>query len=263
MRGKSFLQLLRAHFLNRRLFLGIFFLILFPCLTHISRRLLALGKNAKFCSEACKGLGPRPAGCAAQRTPLSGHLDPGRRHWVPLLVSRTGGVSLLDDLQGKCLWGRHGGSQQSPHPGTTAGGGGGCCLFNAVPFPTSHFPDGQAPRKRRSARPRTALGRGPEGPVTRSTARHGPGAAEGPPGSARHPDSRGKRRNPLMPGPPASHFANAEPRSPCVSIKPRPPCGERTGQEVHVYTPDPGCPRGRTWLPDTGRATGRCLRPAH
>lgn len=112
--------------------MGIFFLILFPCLTHISRRLLALGKNAKFCSEACKGLGPRPAGCAAQRTPLSGHLDPGRRHWVPLLVSRTGGVSLLDDLQGKCLWGRHGGSQQSPHPGTTAGGGGGAAVCSTL-----------------------------------------------------------------------------------------------------------------------------------
>ena len=46
------------------------------------------------------------------------------------------------------------------------------------------------------------MGRGSTAPVTWSTARHAPGAAEGPPASKRHPDSREKSGNPLMSGPP-------------------------------------------------------------
>lgn len=78
----------------------------------------------------------------------------------------------------------------------------GGCLFNPCAFSHLKLPRRPGPKKAEgSARPKTALGRGSVAPVTWSTARCAPGAAERPPASARHPDSREKSGNPPMSGP--------------------------------------------------------------
>ena len=128
--------------------MGIFFLILFASLSHISRSLLALGKNAKFCSEACKGLGPRPTGCAR------GPPQRASRPWEKALgpSARVKGRKSLGRLAGQGSLGSA--PRLTAKPPILESRRGRGSLSNAVPFPTSHFPDGQAPRKRRGARAR-------------------------------------------------------------------------------------------------------------
>ena len=147
---------------------------------------------------------------AAPEDPLSGHLGPGRRHSVPLLVSRAG--SLLDDSQGKGLWGRHRGSQQSPPSWNHGGGGGVCPTLCLFPPHTSQMARPQESGGEHA--PEDSLGSGVNSSCHPEHSSPRPRSCGGVPSLQKAPRFPGSEWEPSNVRTTPSHFANAEPGSP-------------------------------------------------
>ena len=134
------------------------------------------------------------------------------RPWEKALGPSARVKGLLDDSQGKGLWGRHRGSQQSPPSWNHGGGGGVCPTLCLFPPHTS-----QMARPQESGgdhAPEDSLGSGVNSSCHLEHSSPRPRSCGGAPSLQKAPRFLGEEWEPSNVRTTPSHLANAEPGSP-------------------------------------------------